>query len=277
MASSSDAHRKRRMDCSDDLVILRDLLWKHDVCRDPSPLNDAISQARSTPRRVGSRAGMAPKWPFEWGYRIEQLRLEIEELRHVRPRGSLGSNLDSVVTIDFKEYLPEEAERTYDCDEPLGGLTSTTKVLEVQFELESLCDREDGNDDLLSAWHYDTHPVGQVGREAHPRFHIQVGGEAYDECDARIRAVLLPEAPRVAAPPMDGILALNFLLSNYCGELWRRLSTDSVYQGLVTRAMKRWWRPYFEEINRFLNAETVGDSKARLLMPSLLPYDPGIE
>jgi hypothetical protein len=65
-------------------------------------------------------------------------------------------------------------------------------------------------------------------------------------------SVLLPEPPRIAYPPMDAVLAVNFVLANFFGDEWRSLvgaNGDSEYVKLLTHAQNRFWRPYSQALS----------------------------
>jgi hypothetical protein len=107
----------------------------------------------------------------------------------------------------------------------------------------------------------------------HPLFHFQFGGERLNDIDESIRAILIPEAPRVATVPMDAVLAVDFVLSHYFGMLWRKLrDTEPRYRRLVRAATKRYWAEYFAQLNAFMldPENAAADHFATRLFPNLL-------
>ena len=118
------------------------------------------------------------------------------------------------LTVRVQEYVPEtEAE--------VGRSYNLLRQIYVDFHLGGFHEVEGLICDLRAAWHVDTHIyTGTPTHAVHPRFHFQVGGEQLDEIDANIRGVLMPETPRMPCAPLDGILAIDFVL---CALLWAPL------------------------------------------------------
>jgi hypothetical protein len=125
-------------------------------------------------------------------------------------------------------------------------------------------------------WRMDTHHYVGASSEPHPQFHFQRGGHAQDEFSAPngfvpgeclvnvspaglgLRALMQTSSPRIAAPPMDPISAIDFVISQHNGSTWRSLWAIPEYGILVRKAQDRLWQPYFT----FLNDQT---KRARLL------------
>jgi hypothetical protein len=49
-------------------------------------------------------------------------------------------------------------------------------------------------------------------------------------------------------PPMDGILAIDFLLANYAGTTWMLLRDNAQYVNLIAPQFERIWKPYFSSV-----------------------------
>lgn len=91
-------------------------------------------------------------------------------------------------------------------------------------------------------WRIDTHYFGgDQPAEPHPWCHFQRGGHAQDEFSASdgylpgncvtdlaaglsLRALMQSSSPRIAIPPMDPICAIDFVIAQHDGDIWRRLS-----------------------------------------------------
>mgnify|MGYP001087048854 CR=1 FL=1 len=58
----------------------------------------------------------------------------------------------------------------------------------------------------------------------------------------------LLDPPRLMHPPMDGILAVDFILANYAGTTWKKLRDDPQYTKLIAPQFERIWKPYFEGV-----------------------------
>lgn len=64
----------------------------------------------------------------------------------------------------------------------------------------------------------------------------------------RLGETFFVDPPRLMHPPMDGILAIDFLLANYDGAMWKQLRDDGQYANLVNAKLKELWEPYFKSI-----------------------------
>lgn len=98
-------------------------------------------------------------------------------------------------------------------------------------------------------------------REAHPLFHYQRGGYAQDEFTKQpgfmpgpvlrpdigeVRALMQYPGPRIAVSPVCPTAALDLVLSQHDGPLWRQLMDDPDYANVVVRCQDRLWTLYSE-------------------------------
>lgn len=248
-----------------ELFDLAALLDTYGLTPDPGPLRDAAAQCMAEPRTTH------PKAPdpgcIYWGYRIENLQLRLGEQRHCRPRAAQVESLVGILSVVVEEYLPATPD---DVGESFGHI----RRLDAQFWCEANAVFEAETHRLRAAWHVDTHMHTNTQSSAvHPRFHFQVGGEDLEDIDDSIRGALIPEAPRPATAPLDGILAVDFVLSHYRGLAWDDLrQMDDRYGRLRTPSMMRYWAPYYRMIAEALDVgSTVSHgSPAGVLLPNLV-------
>ena len=105
--------------------------------------------------------------------------------------------------------------------EQVGSGYPLLRRLDTDFYFDAVLEADDGFHSMRSAWHLDTHLHTATDSDSiHPRFHFQVGGDRLDYVDHLIRGVFMPETPRMPAAPLDGILAIDFVLAHYCGADW---------------------------------------------------------
>jgi hypothetical protein len=117
-------------------------------------------------------------------------------------------------------------------------------------------------------WRVDTHYFGQPSVDPHPWIHYQRGGHAQDnfaaatgflpgacladslfETTAPLTGLMQTAAPRIAAPPLDPVCAIDFVLAQHSGALWSALWADADYAGVVRKAQTRLWEPWFKALN----------------------------
>jgi hypothetical protein len=47
---------------------------------------------------------------------------------------------------------------------------------------------------------------------------------------------------------METILAVDFMLANFAGAIWKKLREDGAYLRVVHDAMQRLWKPHYDQI-----------------------------
>jgi hypothetical protein len=149
---------------------------------------------------------------------------------------------------------------------------------------------------LLCAWHLDRHLTAEEGEatpalglvkdeasvgdsEIHPLYHIHFGGHRLtgpiDDESADLGDILLLEPPRLPHPPMDAVLAVDFILSNFYPANRQTLLADNAYIGLVKGAQARYWKPYAQVCAAGWTLGDCGDWTPTAVWPSL--YDDRIQ
>lgn len=255
--ASLDEHRKIRQS---ELFELAALLDENNLTPDAGPLRDAGALCLAKPKTTPATAP-DPGRDY-WGYKVEGLQLRLEAQRHCRPRTLLADSLVGRLTVEVEEYVPQKPTAV---DDGFGHI----RRLDAQF----VCDAEailgDAMHQLRAAWHVDTHLHTSTQSGAiHPRFHFQVGGKDLADFDKAMRGAFLTEAPRPAIAPLDAILAVDFVLSHYCGVMWEDLRLMEARYGRVRLpSMKRYWAPYFSQIAEALAG---GDPVPHQSVPGLL-------
>ncbi len=129
-----------------------------------------------------------------------------------------------------------------------------------------------GKRELVSAWHFDRHAYPPANNSpCHPTYHFQFGGRGLKDVADKIDGIIVLDTPRYFAPPMDPILAVDFLLSHFNGSMWHSLQNDVRYIGIVRRAQERLWKPYFDQISNDLSPVATGLPARQLrLLPNVL-------
>lgn len=107
-----------------------------------------------------------------------------------------------------------------------------------------------------SFWRFELHPAKVKGAPAnqpefhHPLYHLHFGGHELRNDDKNLdySNVLILEAPRIMHPPMDIVLAIDFVLNNFYSchscQPFIDLRSEAGYSKIVENARKRFWKPY---------------------------------
>ncbi|WP_162884220.1 hypothetical protein [Pseudomonas sp. UBA6323] len=194
-----------------------------DVCRNAWVLDEAAAKC------IGSK----PSGDSSWGYEVSDLQFKVRLPQKVYP-SPVEKYLD--IHVDFKIE---------------GGCTEDFSELISHLELNIvICTPKRTH---ISSWHFDRHiePADFEDNEpedAHPLYHFQYGGRKLDELDKEHGRILILPAPRIGHPPMDVILAVDFVLSNFAGDLWRALKSEPDYISMVSQSQRTFWRPYLENV-----------------------------
>jgi hypothetical protein len=127
-------------------------------------------------------------------------------------------------------------------------------------------------------WHLDTHieDPAKPAEDPHPMFHFHFGGRQMAQrrlvkagCWGRMLEL---KGPRIAHPPMDLVLATDFILSNTSGARWKKeFYNAKEYSGAVCRSQQRFWKPYKEMLADFYGCSRQEQQKhgALFLWPTL--------
>ena len=96
----------------------------------------------------------------------------------------------------------------------------------------------------------------------HPYYHFHAGGKAI--AGKGPGSLMLLSSPRLPHPPMDIVLAVNFVICHFYSTHEVRFSeemgifTDDDYKQLVNRSAMRIYKPYYEEIkDHIINSKYV--------------------
>src|SRR5690606_22254631 len=80
--------------------------------------------------------------------------------------------------------------------------------------------------------------------DCHPIYHLQFGGRKLEKKYLDFGNALILDTPRVVHYPMDVILGVDFVLSNFFSASWRKLRQDGEYVNLVRDYQSYFWKPY---------------------------------
>jgi hypothetical protein len=234
--------RKRR---SSDLRVLAESLLNAGACDDISPLLSAAYQCvADTPRTA------------DWAYDVSVLRFRVNRLAGSRPLGT--HSFAATLSVSLSELVRDQVLSV----DPFVHL-----AINVVLTGTSL---SGGSQPVTAAWHFDRHvglPNDTEG-EIHPRYHVQYGGREMH--DLALGHTMLSDAPRLLYPPMDAVLAVDFVVSNYRYDAWVLLRDDASYNRLIAASYERLWRPWFSCIGSYWGGGTPFKwEEHKLLCPTL--------
>lgn len=215
-----------------------------EVCFDTGPITQAASMCGNS----------KPYGPESWGYQVDDLKFRVKTPQKVIPH-SIGEYLQVVMNFKIQGKCTDE-------------LTELIKLLEFSIVVSN----DEGT--YLSSWHFDKHIVSDEGddgepEDAHPLYHFQYGGKNLAPLDGNHGGILILPSPRIGHPPMDVVLAVDFVLSNFAGLQWKGLRENTDYSKRLSEAQNRYLRPYVESMMSWWNTGRESDF-VRSLWPHLI-------
>lgn len=246
-------NRKRNRDFKNsmagDLRAVAEVLFQANLIRDTSPLLSAAGRC-TRPDPEGNY----------WWYECTGLILVVDDRHLGEYRDTIPGKLREI-EIELNVRAGGRCWERYSCDDPFD-------TLEVDCKIEA---RAQGGP-FVCAWHLDrsqgdTHEASQ--HFVHPCYHFQFGGRRLPK-ELGYGRLLFIEPPRLAHPPLDAILAVDFVLTNYFPDTWRELRSNQRYARVVERAQHWCWRPY---ANVTASRWTTEDPSwtAETIWPQLIP------
>lgn len=148
------------------------------------------------------------------------------------------NNIDISLEMKVKENLEKE-------EEPIGDDYA------MQLYISGMKDGQK----YMCSWHLDL-DTSTDHRYIHPRFHLTYGGtkmrDTFHDGSSCFGQLLLLVTPRIPCMPMDGILAIDFILNHfYKKDDIGEILSNSQYRKAVKSSQKRLWKPYYDSIHRF--------------------------
>ncbi len=135
-----------------------------------------------------------------------------------------------------------------------------------------ICGLKNGKSYMCN-WHLDLDP-GTDRRYMHPRYHLTYGGkkmrdEIKKDADYFGQSLMLA-TPRLPIAPMDGILAIDFVLNHfYKTEKISAVLNNTRYREAVKASQKRIWAPYYRSIHEHFSGGALAH-KGKQYVPNLI-------
>lgn len=122
--------------------------------------------------------------------------------------------------------------------------------------------KNNANSKLIYAIHFDKHNLkeqeeGKIPNQAHPSYHFQFGGNRLeDEEKLDSGRALFLDAPRIMHHPMELILGVDFILSNFFPKIWNRIKPLPTYKKILKKYQKDFILPYFKSVVEHFESNT---------------------
>lgn len=162
-----------------------------------------------------------------WGYSIHDFSVNIPMPRHVHPQDVKDLN------VTFSIDLIAKCEDWEGMNDPLLELSFRVALKGV------------GKSSVhYSGFHIDKHDMSKKTDEAHPIYHIQYVCNPKNVADYQYGHFLSLDSPRVPHFPLDFILGIGFLTSNFFPTAFELLMDDGQFNKVSRLYQERIWKPY---------------------------------
>lgn len=221
--------RLYRQELASDLLKLSSLLEKFYL--NTGEIRKAASQLKSE-----SVFKIKPSDDVDYtmiGYNISEIEIIFSELpNHTHPE-----NIEDL-TLKFDIKLLSNFEKEYSHKDPL-------KHLEFNIVITGYV----GDKEHIISYHLDRHPESEnETEEAHPKYHFQFGGRKLDKTNKEFGQSIILDSPRIMHYPMDLVLGIDFIVSNFFPETWIQLKKENDYVSLVRDYKDKFLKPFFASI-----------------------------
>lgn len=153
------------------------------------------------------------------------------------------------------------------------NLQNDEETIEGTYMMQLLISGRKNGKVYMCSWHLDLDP-GTDRRYLHPRYHLTYGGKKMrDEIKKNIDYFgqsLLMATPRIPIAPMDGILAIDFVLNHfYKAEKIGSVLNNTKYREAVKASQTRIWEPYYRSLYEHFTGGALSHKGAQYI-PNLI-------
>jgi hypothetical protein len=199
--------------------------------------------------------------PLNWGYDIKGFIIKIDITNNLQyPK--IVTNAFLNFSISLKGVYFDHSKEYKD----------PFKHLEFNIVIEAKSRKE--KDHILS-YHLDRHiEGGNPSNEVHPIYHFQVGGRKLDSFKSNGKNFgnqLIIDSPRFMHYPMDFITGLDFILSNFAPDIWRKLKRDPKYLKILKSSQERTIKPFIASLAHHFGFHDIdNDWDKKKICPQLI-------
>ena len=252
----------KRRSVASQLSRLGNILFDTEICDNITPITDAIRNLKSNHLIVNPLTNAGDR--DLWGYDISDLALKFRHNpRHLMPTDIYDLTLQLNVSVYGKILDPTRINDPF----TYMGISITltgNRAIERDGEVEIV--------DVVSSFHLDRDKESD-SEEPHPSYHFQFGGRSMRDLkknDEAYGQLMILDIPRINHYPMEGILAIDFVLSNFFHKTWNKLIQNGEYLNLVAEKQDLCIKPYFHALaNKWSFNKTVIDWDFTTILPQL--------
>lgn len=228
---------------ADDLEKIADILYEENFIYDTSPLRGVREQLRRNPKQ----------------YSISGLVFRSVDGEYVRGgiwKKELGVKMSGQIEISGNSFTYPEVSRM---------------IIDIEYS----CLKREDETECKGCWHMDYHVMpGNPPSFMHPDFHLHHGGKKIAELSNYGDLVIL-DTPRVMHHPLDAILGIDFVISNFFASLvWQKLRAKKEYRVIIEKAQRNWWKDYYASLSAYWDDENKRSPAGRITIDNARRLNP---
>lgn len=143
----------------------------------------------------------------------------------------------------------------------------------LEFNIYAYAHDLDTGKSIVYSLHLDRHIFNEgdnIPDEVHPMYHFQFGGRKLKEKVVDYGQALFFDSPRITYHPMDFILGLDFLLSNFFPKIWKSLQKEGRYINILKKYQQYFIKPYYQSIANSFDRTLPQNWNAQEIYPQLI-------
>lgn len=165
-----------------------------------------------------------------WGYDVENFRMPLDTLSHVEPQNITKGE----VILNMKLRAKIEHWNTF--NDPFTELAFNVMIRGV------------GKKSYHFGFHIDKHISKSGTKEPHPIYHLQYDFNPTKSSNPDLGDLFYIDTPRIMHKPIDFILGIGFLTSNFYPIAFEILKDERVFINLQRDYQGAIWKPYFHTL-----------------------------
>ncbi len=192
-------------------------------------------------------------------YKLKPMKFDFENsLKYPKVKShkkvqNLELIFDMKICMDFKSFT--------DLQDPFSDFAFNIKIFgNEESDLETK---------LVYTLHFDKHD-GSSSPMPHPCYHFQLGGRELKDNITDYGQALFLDSPRIMHHPMEFILGIDFVLSNFFPEIWHDIKRSPDYFDTIKKYQKQFIQPYFQSIANSFNSKLPQNWNAQEIYPQLI-------
>ncbi|WP_296621549.1 hypothetical protein [Marivirga sp.] len=245
---------KYRLELANELELLKSLLFSANIQKKSIDSIDrairSLKDRNCLPRIKQDESDEQIASPFSWGYSIKGFVIQIDLSGNLQyPKRITDASLDFSINLNGLYFDPSKEIR-----DPFSHL---------EFNIVIEGNSRKRKEHILS-YHLDRHIEGEnESSEVHPIYHFQIGGRKLDDYKIKQRNFgnqLIIDSPRFMHYPMDFIAGVDFVLSNFAPDIWRKLKRDPRYLRIIRSSQARTIKPFVASLAKHFEFHDVNSN-----------------